>query len=376
MRKTYRYRLYPTRAQGVALHGQVDEACRFYNAALQERRDAYRMAGESLTYYDQANQLKEIRAAGDLGIANFSACQDVLKRLDKAFQAFFRRVRRGEKPGYPRFRSRYRYNSLTWPSFGDGCTVRESGRLYLQGIGEVKVKWHRPLAGRVKTVTIKREIGHWYVCFSVEVEVEPTVESGTEVGLDLGLTTFAVLSTGEEIQNPRYLAATAPQLRRAQRKLARRSKRSRRRQKARQAVGHLDWHLGNQRRDFHHKEARKLVEAYGHIAVEDLNIKGLAGGMLAKPVHDAGWSQFLRFLSDKAENAGRIVYAVNPVGTSQRCSRCGITVPKTLADRWHHCPACGLQLGRDHNSALDILRLAQRDGWSRQARTAEVRSVA
>ena len=246
----------------------------------------------------------------------------------------------------------------------------------MQGVGDVKVKWHRPSAGQVKTTTVKREVAHWYVCFSVEVMAEPMAKSAAEVGIDLGLTTFAVLSTGEEIQNPRYLTVTAPKLRRAQRELARRQKRSRRRQKTRQIVARLHWHLGNQRRDFHHKQARKVVEVYGRVAVEDLNVKGLAAGMLAKSVLDAGWSQFLRILSDKAENAGRIVYAVNPVGTSQRCSRCGTTVPKTLADRWHNCPPCKLQLGRDHNSALEILRLAQRDGWSRQARTAEVRSVA
>ena len=146
MRRTYRYRLYPTRAQGVALNTQVDEACRLYNAALDERRSAWRMNGISLGYYDQANQLKEIRAAGDVGVTNFSACQDVLRRVNKTFVAFFRRVKAGEKaPGYPRFRSRLRYDSLTYPSWGDGCALRPSGRLYLQGVGDLKLKWHRPL---------------------------------------------------------------------------------------------------------------------------------------------------------------------------------------------------------------------------------------
>jgi len=172
VRRTYKYRAYPTPAQGEALHGQVNEACRLYNAALDERRSAWKMNGVSLGYYDQANQLKEIRAAGDVGVANFSACQDVLRRVNKTYAAFFRRVKAGEKqPGYPRFRSRLRYDSLTWPSWGDGCALRPSGRLYLHGVGDLKLKWHRPLPAdpTIQTVTAKREAGHWYVCFSVEL---------------------------------------------------------------------------------------------------------------------------------------------------------------------------------------------------------------
>ena len=376
MRRTFKYRAYPTPTQAEALREQVNEACRLYNAALEERRSAWRMNGISLGYYDQANQLKDIRAAGTVGIANFSACQDVLRRVNKTFVAFFGRVRAGEKRvGYPRFRSRLRYDSLTWPSWGDGCALRASGRLYLQGVGDLKLKWHRPLPAdaTIKTVTAKRAAGRWYVCFSVQLpEPEPLPVSQLAVGVDVGLTTFAVLSDGSEIANPRHFRAGERRLRLAQRKLARRKKRSRRRLKARQEVARVHSHVANQRRDFHHKTAHALVQAHGLIAVEDLNVKGLAGSILAKSVHDAGWSQFISIVADKAAEAGRTLVKVNPAGTTQACSGCGEHVPKDLKDRWHSC-ACGLSIGRDLNAALNILRLAFTPGlgWSLQAPTVD-----
>ena len=147
----------------------------------------------SVCYYDQANQLKAIRADGSLTLANFSACQDVLRRVDKTFQAFFARVKAGRKAGFPRFRSRRRYDSLTFPCYGDGCRLRPNGRLYLQGVGEIKVKLHRPVEGAIKTVSVKREAGNWYALFSCEVEPSPLPASDEAVGIDVGLTTFAVL---------------------------------------------------------------------------------------------------------------------------------------------------------------------------------------
>jgi len=358
------------------LHGQVNEACRLYNGALDERRSAWRMNGISIGYYDQANQLKAIRGAGGVGIANFSACQDVLRRVNKSFVAFFGRVKAGEKQvGYPRFRSRFRYDSLTWPSWGDGCALRASGRLYLQGVGDLKLKWHRPLPAqaRIKTVTAKREAGRWYVCFSVDMPVaEPLPACDLGVGIDVGLTTFAVLSDGTEIANPRHLRLAERRLRIAQRKLARRKKRSRRRLRARQQVARVHIHVANQRRDFHHKTAHALVQEHGLIAVEDLNLRGLACSMLAKSIHDAGWSQFIAIVSDKAAEAGRTFVKVNPAGTTQACSGCGKHVPKTLSERWHTC-VCGLSIGRDLNAAQNILRLALDPGlgWSLQAPTVD-----
>ena len=356
MRKNFKYRLYPTGAQTVALDGQLSEACRLYNAALQERRDAYRAARKSLGYCDQANQLKEIRAQGDLALANFSCCQDVLRRVDKAFSAFFGRVRKGRKPGYPRFRSVRRYDSITFPSYGDGCRMLDGGKLRLQGVGAVKVKLHRPIEGEIKTVTVKREAGKWYAVFSVECDATPLPPSTEATGVDVGLTTFATLADGTGIENPRYYKEAQAALRRAQRKVARRKRGGSNRKKAVQELQRAHAHVRNQRADFAHKVARTLVVMFGLIVIEKLNVKGMAAGMLAKSVNDAGWSSFTAKLTYKAAEAGRALVEVDPRGTSQRCV-CGAPNPKTLSQRWHQCDSCGLSVPRDHASALEILRL-------------------
>jgi putative transposase len=356
VRKTYKYRLYPTAAQTEALEGQLNEACRLYNAALQERRDAYKRERLSLNYYDQANQLKAIRAEGASALANFSSSQDVLKRVDKTFKAFFGRVKAGLKGGYPRFKSRRRFDSYTFPSWGDGCRLTDADRLYLQGVGHIKVKWHRPTEGRVKTVTVKRQAGNWYACFSVEDVAEAVPMCHARVGIDVGLTDFATLSTGENIASPRYYRKAQGRLRIAQRRVARRKRGGCNRRKAVLLLQKAHAHVQNQRADFHHKAARTLVNTYSVIAVEDLNIKGLASGMLAKSVNDAGWSAFINKLTTKAEEAGCLLVQVNPRGTSQTCL-CGAEVRKTLAQRWHQCPDCGLLAARDHVSAQLILGL-------------------
>ena len=337
------------------LCNQLSEACRLYNAALQERREAYRTHRKSLNYYTQANQLKQIRANGDLSLANYHCCQDVLKRVDKAFKAFFRRVQQGQQPGFPRFKSHRRYDSITFPSHGDGNKLLVK-HLRVQGIGDLKIKLHRPINGKIKTVSVKREGNHWYACFSCEVSSQPLPENSNQVGIDMGLTSFTTLSTGENIDNPRWFRVSQKKLRRAQRRVSRRRKFSKRWRKAIQLVLNIHRGIVNRRRDFQHKLSRQIVDANGFIAVEDLNVKGLAGGMLAKSVNDAGWSSFLRMLSYKAESAGRELIKVDPRGTSQRCP-CGVSVPKKLRDQEHACTACGLVGGRDHVSAMEILRL-------------------
>jgi putative transposase len=357
VRFTFKYRLYPTQAQAQFLDGELREACSLYNAAKQERDDAWKTCRKSINYYDQANQLKAMRADGCLTLANFSCCQDVLRRVDKTYKAFYARVKRGDKPGFPRFRPARRYDSITFPSYGDGCRVLDNGKLRVQGGGHIKVKLHRPIEGKVKTVTIKREAGHWFACFSVERDAAPLLVTERTIGIDVGLNSFAVLSDGTEIANPRHYRNAEARLRRCQRKVARRKKGGKRRRKAVQLLQRAHIHVRNQRRDFHHKLSRQLVNGYGLIAVEDLNVKGLASGMLAKSVHDAGWSMFVAMLSYKAECAGRVLVRVDPRGTSQTCI-CGAGVPKTLADRWHDCPACGLSASRDHVSAQVILSRA------------------
>ena len=358
MRFAYKYRLYPTKAQAQFLDGQLREACDLYNAALQERRDAWKVCRKSVNYYDQANQLKAMRAGGLIGLANFSCCQDVLRRVDKTYQAFFARVKRGDKPGFPRFKPWRRYGSISFPSYGDGCRLLDNGKLRIQGAAHIKVKLHRPVEGDIKTLTIKREAGRWYACFSVERETESLPPSCEVVGIDVGLSSFAVLSDGSEISNPRHYHGAQARLRRAQRKVARRKKGGHRRRKAVRELQRAHAHVRNQRSDFHHKLSRDLVNQYGAIAVEELNVKGLSAGMLAKSVHDAGWDGFLQKLSYKAESAGRVLVKVDPRGTSQTCA-CGASVRKTLADRWHECPACGLSGSRDVVSAQVILQRAR-----------------
>lgn len=356
MRKSFKYRLYPTGTQTEFLEHQLREACDLYNCALQERIGAWKTCRISLNYYDQANQLKQMRSEELIGVSNYSVCQDVLRRLNKTFSAFFSRIKRGERPGFPRFKSRRRWDSITFPSYGDGCKLN-SRLLYIQGIGQIKVKLHRPIEGKIKTVTIKREAGRWFAVFSVECDPVPLPESDKSIGIDVGLTAFATLSDGSEIDNPRFGKDAQRKLRIAQRRLARRTnKKSNRRRKAIQMLQRQFAHVRNQRRDFHHKVSRSLVNQYGLIAVEDLNIKGLSSGMLAKQVHDAGWGSFLNMLAYKAESAGRELVKVDPRGTSQTCL-CGARVPKRLQDRWHSCTACGLECDRDHVSAQLVLRL-------------------
>ena len=276
--------------------------------------------------------------------------------IKAVIKAFFTRVKKGVKAGFPRFKARSRFDSITFPSYGDGCRLLDTGKLRIQGAGRIKVKLHRPVTGTIKTVTVKREAGKWDVAFSVECEAEPLAESAEAIGLDVGLSAFVTLSSGEEVENPRHSRTAQAKLRRAQRKVARRKRGSNRRRKAVVLLQKAHAHVRNQRTNFHHQLSRTLINQYGVMAVEDLNVKGLAGGMLAKSVNDAGWSAFINKLAYKAVEAGRALVKVDPRGTSQTCL-CGARVPKTLKVRRHECDSCGLSAPRDHVSAQLILRL-------------------
>jgi putative transposase len=351
-RRTWRFRLYPTAAQRAALEGHLRLCCELYNAALQERRDAWRMVRVSIGFTQQSAQLPALKAErSDVAGVYSQVLQDVLHRVDRAFGGFFARVRRGDRPGFPRFRSAHRFDSLTYPQLG----FRVHGRhLHVSKVGAVKIKLHRPIEGRVKTLTIKREAGKWFACFSCEVDPRPLPPSAESIGVDVGLTHFATLSDGTAIANPRHARRAAAKMRRAQRRIARRRKGSAGRREAVRLFQAAQAHVRRQRADMQHKLSRWLVDRYRLIAVEDLNIKGMAGGMLATSVHDAAWSSFIDKLAYKAESAGRILEQVDPRGTSQHCL-CGAYVPKPLSQRWHQCPECGLSAARDHVSAQLIL---------------------
>jgi putative transposase len=358
MRQAFLYRLYVNETQSDKLDNLLRLARQLYNAALQQRRDAWKYQHKSLNYYDQANQLKEVRnEIPEFAQLNFSAAQDMLRRLDKSFKAFFRRVKSGEVAGFPRFKGRDRFDSITFPTYGDGIKIK-GGRLYVQNVGLLKIKIHRVLEGEINTVTIKRECGKWYAVFSNTVEIKPLPVSDRTVGIDVGLTSFAVTSDGEYIENPRYLREAEAVLRVAQRSVSRKKKGSNNRRKAVRLLAKKHLRVKRQRADFAHKVADNLVKNYGRIAVEDLRIKNMVQNHhLALSISDAGWGQFLSILAYKAEYAGREFVQVNPNGTSQICSGCGATVKKSLSTRVHNCPACGLSLNRDFNAALNIKRL-------------------
>ena len=287
--------------------------------------------------------------------------QDVLTRLDRAFQAFFRRKREGQTPGYPRFQGSSRYNSFTYKQFGNGATLdggTNNGFLILAKIGRIALHWSRPLEGAPKTVTVSREADGWYVCFScADAPIQPLPVTGQETDVDLGIEAFATLSGGTRMFSPGWHRKAERALKSAQRRVSRRKKGSHRRRKAVILLAKAHQKVRRQRQDFHHKTALALVRVHDTIYHEDLRTANMVQNHhLAKSITDAGWGAFLIILAYKAAYAGRRIIAVNPAFTSQTCSGCGVLVQKGLSVRWHSCPDCGLALHRDHNAAGNIER--------------------
>lgn len=353
MRKTYKYRIYPTNKQTQKLERTLNTCRILYNSSIAGRRRHYEETGEGLTRIQQQEMLVIAKKEDDwLKGVHSQVLQDVLFRVERAFAGFFRK---NGKAGYPRFKGVDRYDSFTYPQ-QPGFQITAQG-LKLSRIGTVKIKMHRPIAGSIKICTIKREIDRWYACFSVEYEPVQKPAPAKAVGIDVGIKAFAVLSTGEVIENPQHLRKTEKRLAKRQRKLSRKKRGSANRKKARRRVAKLHRKVKNQRSDFHHKVSRKIVDTYGFIAVEDLNIQGMVTNHhLSKSIHDAGWGQLLSYLTYKAAEAGIQIEKVSPYYTSVNCSVCGERVSKTLADRIHKCPYCHVVLDRDHNAAINILQ--------------------
>ena len=384
MIRSYKFLLRPTAGQLALLIALLEDLRQLYNAALEERREAWRMRKVSVSFYTQDAQLKDIRKADPAGIGRWSfTCERAaIRRLDCAFRGFFSRVKAGEKPGYPRFRGRSRFDSIEWPD-GDGARWDSDPhptvtRVRLQGIGHVRVHQHRTVKGRVKTVTVKREGNRWYVILACDdVPAEPLEPTGAVTGIDVGIASFLSTSDGTHVPNPRHLAGASERLTQARQQLARKRRGSNRHRRAVRRVAAVHGKVRRQRLDHAHKTALALVRDHDVIVHEALQIRnmtrrpkprlaedgtyapnGAAGKSgLNKSINDAGWGIFLRVLSGKAESAGRVVLAVNPCHTSQRCSRCGHTAGgNRISQAEFKCLRCGHEAHADVNAAVNILR--------------------
>jgi putative transposase len=380
-RKTYKEKLRPTPAQERELERVLWRCRTLYNTALEQRIIAWQHCHVSVTRYQQEAELKGIREAfPDYAAIHSHVLQDVMARLDRTYQAFFRRLANGEQPGFPRFQGRDRYHSFTYKEYGNGARL-DNGYLVLSKIGRIGVRWSRPVQGTIKTVTVSREADGWYACFScAEVPTAPLPRTGRETGIDVGLKVFLITADGQPLENPRHYRKAERALKKAQQRVSRRTKGSKRRRKAVQVLARQHQHVRRQRQDFHHMTALALVRAYDTIYVEAIHPANLSrrpapkpdenGGYLHngasqkaglnKSIHDAGWRQFLSILAFKAACAGKRVEAVNPAYTSQDCSGCGERIYKSLSVRTHVCTNCDLMLDRDENAALNILWRGQR----------------
>lgn len=354
----FKYRIYPNRKTKKTIDRTLWLCRTLYNAALNERIDSYKLESKSLNYYDQANSLAFLKENSPcFKQVHSQVLQDVLKRLDKAYQAFFRRVKAGETAGFPRFQGKERYNSFTYPQGGYSVV---GNKLELSKIGKVRIFLHRPIEGKVKTCTIIRKNGKYYACFSCEVEPYQLPLTGQTVGIDMGIKEFCVTSDGEMIASPKTYRKAERRLKQLQRAVSRKKKGGKNRRKAVKLLAKQHEHVANQRKDIAFKTAKYLLDNYDLIAHEDLNIAGMVKNChLAKSISDAGWGIFFNILESKAKQTlGKQVIAVDPKYTSQKCSKCGEIVPKKLSVRIHKCPHCGLEIDRDWNAAINILHRA------------------
>jgi putative transposase len=352
MFRSFKYRLHPNISQESVLDQWLRQCAAIYNAGLEQRIMWWRQSRQSICYNDQTVQLTDLRAADpSFRSVPVEVQRSALRRLDHAFAAFFRRCRSGETPGFPRFRATRRYDS-----FAIGRVSVKNDRVHVP-----KMNLYRSIGGKIRNATIRRDAsGKWWVIFQCDLgEVPMKIAVQNMVGIDLGLSSLATLSTGEKIQNPRFARRAEDQLARRQRDLARKQKRSKNRERARSLVAKAHAHVASQRLDHARKEARKLLDRFDAVAHEDLSLRALARGMLSKSFADASWGLLLRCLASKAEEAGKHVVPVDPRQTSQLCCRCGKIVPKDLSEREHRC-ICGLTIDRDHNAAINVLARGRR----------------
>jgi len=356
----------------------LDVQCELYNAALEERRGAWRWEHRSVSYVDQCRTLTTLRESRPEVLASgVTVCRGTLRRLDWAFQAFYRRCQEGQRPGYPRFRSRQRWDSLQWEDRNSWYLDGAQRRLHLHEIGALRVRIHRPLRGTPKAITVCREGRRWWVSVRcVDVSAEPLAPTGRQVGLDLGVTVLVATSDGDLIANDRFTQRAAGRLAAAQRAVQTKQRGSKHRRRAGERVGAAHRHIRNCRRNRAHQLSRRLVNDYDLIVHEDLTIPNLVrrprprrdgqGGYqpnqaaakagLNRRIHDAGWGQLLAMISYKAESAGRSVIAVDPRNTSRTCADCGHVSAGNRRGAVFQCEACGHRAHADTNAAINVLR--------------------
>ena len=349
MIKTYKFRLYPNIEQDNILQETLN-TCRFiYNMALEDRINCYNRTGKSLSNYDQSQWLKEL----DNNIYQ-QVAQNVLNRLNKAYDNFFRRVKNGEKPGFPRFQGFNRYDSFTYPQ--SGFKIINNRHVSLSKIGILKFIQHRNINGKIKTCTIKKYNNKWFINFSCEISEVEKIDINNCIGIDLGLITLATLSNGTKIENPRILNRYIDRIKDLQRKLSLKQKGSNNYKKLKLRITRLYQKLVNVRNDHLHKLSRKLVDEYDLIVLEDLNIKQMVkSNYLSRSIHDVSWNKLVNFITYKADYAGKFIELINPYNTSKQCSNCGNIKEKlSLSTRIYKCKKCNLKIDRDLNAAINI----------------------
>jgi len=355
----FKYRLYPSRTQIGILEEQLELCRQAHNWLIASCRDTYTETGKTLTEFDLNKNLICLKyQRPEIAKVHSQVLHNISKRIKDGYTNFFARRRAGLKAGLPRFKKYGTYKSITYPQ--SGFKVKGK-KLYLSKIGDIRIKQHRELRGEVKTLTVKRmPSGRWYACFSSIVEARPRKHQVPDVGIDVGLNTYAVLSDGTRIENPRFYRKSEKRLAHLQRNLSRKQKGSRNRAKARFKVARLHEYILNQRSDFLHKASRRIANTYETVYVEALKIRYMVRNhCLAKSISDAGWGGFVRMISYKAESAGGRLIKVNPRNTTQNCSQCGEYVKKSRSDRIHECSSCGLMLDRDLNASKNILKIGK-----------------
>lgn len=360
--KTYKFRLYPSAEQETKLDEQIEMCRQLYNGLLEQRITAHKM-GKKIGYVKQANEIPELkRTFEEYKNIHSQVLQDVAKRVDRTYRNFFRRVREKKsgkqlKAGFPRFKSKTRYRSITYPQ--SGFVILDNGHLKLSKIGELRMFMHRSICGEIKTLNVSmKETGKWYASFSVMPEkVATALEStGQSIGIDAGLMNLVTMSDGTTIPHPRFLKKGEKKIKREQRRLSRKVNGSENRNKQRMRVARAYGKVKDQREDFAHKLAHELVKNNDFIVFEDLKINRMVKNhYLAKNIADASWNTLVQYTTYKAESAGKEVVLVDPRNTSKTCSRCGHRKEELkLSTRVFRCGSCGYEIDRDLNAAINI----------------------